>query len=333
MHWFPDCNADEVRSIIDTILESAKNPDVEFDSLEHLFSLSQLNTYLGDFSEKSVSDSQSLKRDILRISRLFEELKPVEIRSLLNEKRAIAGFPQIEGTGDVVSIIAEMRSEIRKTITKKLAGLTTDKYMDFVTAISESFSGKRSKGQAVLEDVIAEYELRINRQLEETAGAIINTASQIKARAEAKDFNNLDWNLKSLLTKLSEWDKLAQPMQLSALIKGDAHKESAEMFSRMRELSIVLHNQYRLSEQALSVNSAMQTVFAEMPEHLAILKKDEKDLREQIQGKKNIEYFEQNIKRIESLIEGTKTSFGSEIRRKIDEILKESASLDLYIWC
>lgn len=328
MHWFPDCSPSEIQALLSYIEDSAKDPDAESGSMAHLCALSQLNAYIGSFSGKKTSTYQGLKRDILRISRLFEDLNPEEIRMLLNEKRTIAGFPQIESINDINSIIAEIRSEIRKTITQKLGGLNQEQYIEFVTTISESYSSKRNKGQAILEDIIAEYELRINDALEEKAKKIIRMADFI---AKGADKIDVDSALKDLLAALSSWDKLAQPMQLGALTKGDAHRESAEMFRTMRNLSLELNNTFHLSEQALTINSAMQTVFAEMPEQLAILKEDEETLKDLIQGNRAYEQFTQNIKTLEDLISAAKNCYGRERREKINSILSVLKELDALI--
>ena len=328
MHWFPDCDSSEISHLLAYVKDTEKNTDAESEIISNLCSLSQLNAYVGSFAEKTASTYQELKRDILRISRLFEDLNPERIRTMLNEKRLIAGFPTIETTNDIISTISQIRSEIKKSITQKLSSLNSDQYIAFVTIISESYSSARNRGQAVLEDIITEYELKINDTLEDKAKSIIRMADFI---AKGADRIDVDAAVADILKALSDWDRIAQPMQLSALTKGDSHTSSAEMFTKMRNLAIALHNNFGLSEQALTINTAMKTVFAEMPEHMALLKEDEEILKGLIQGKIGFEHIKTKFEYIDSLIAKAKSNVVYERKSAIDMILSETKELYAYI--
>ncbi len=325
MRWFPDCKEEDVVSIISFITDSAKNVSTDSDVVAYSCSLTQLNAYCASFEEKSLTEIRDIKRELLRISRLFETLDAEEIRNILNEKREKSGFPQIENIADIEGNISEIRLEIKKLISAKLQQFPDDKYIEIVTAISESYSSKRNKGQAVLEDIISEYQLRITDKLEAKASTIIRVAEFI---TQSADKINIDEALKDLLDALYDWDKMAQPMQLGALTKGGKHSESEKMYYKMRDLSISLHNKFHLSEQALQINEAMQEVFAEMPENLEQLKEDNKTLNRIVENNKFDPGVEDGLNNIVSIVESiTKQSEPATVS-KIDELLKKTKELN-----
>ena len=306
VHWFLDCDEDAIREIESYITdERAGNSDNDF-SWDRFSPLTQLNIQLACLESQDFSVPSSAKFSILRISRLFESIDADSVLQLINEKRHVAGFPEVSSYQDIEAAISDLRSEIRQGISQKMQSISQQKIVQIVTMLSESYSGnQRYKGNAVLEDVLSEYQLYINDTLHKQGQSIIKTAQFIEQGA-AKI--NVDQAVADLIELLYAWDKLAQPLQLGALTKGSSHEESVEMLEALRNLALKLHNDYGFSSASLAITKATQEVFKELPEYAEMLKKDNKVLTKLINEKAADEIVKPILESVNSSFEAVKTS-------------------------
>ena len=319
VHWFLDCSADEVKEIEDYISqELAGKTDSDF-VWEKKSALTQMNIQLACIDAQNFGSLSSAKYYVLGISRLFESVNAEQVVYMINAARQKAGFPEVSKTQDIESAISELRSEIRQMISGKLQRLPKENYIQTITALSESYSGnRRYKGNAVLEDVISEYQLFINDTLHEQGQSIIKTANFIAMGAKKIDVNRA---VTDLIERLYAWDELAQPLQLGALTKGSSHEESKEMLRALRDLALKLHNEYSYSEESLEITKAVQEVFKELPEFAELLDKDNKALSKIVEEKGVEDVISPLIDTIEEAFESLKTCHESLREEKRKELI------------
>ena len=274
--WFLDCSDEEIDDIKSYIADELARNSNDGYAWGNRSPLTQLNIQLACIDAQDFSNVNSAKYYILGISRLFEAVDSEDILSLINQARQTAGFPEVTKLQDVDAALAEIRVEIRQAISQKLQNLAIDQYVQTVTALSESYSGnERYKGHAVLEDVIADYQVFINDTLQKNGRDIIAASDRIAHSAEQI---NIEQDVDALIEQLYEWDKYAQPLQLGALTKGSAHELSMEILQKLRGLALKLNNQYSLSAESLKITKAIQEVFKELPEFSELLTKDSETL-------------------------------------------------------
>ncbi len=319
VHWFLDCSADEIKEIVDYISqELAGKTDSDF-VWEKKSALTQMNIQLACIDAQNFGSLSSAKYYVLGISRLFESVNAEQVVYMINAARQKASFPEVSKIQDIESAISELRSEIRQMISGKLQRLPKENYIQTITALSESYSGnRRYKGNAVLEDVISEYQLFINDTLHEQGQSIIKTANFIAMGAKKIDVNRA---VTDLIERLYAWDELAQPLQLGALTKGSSHEESKEMLRALRDLALKLHNEYSYSEESLEITKAVQEVFKELPEFAELLDKDNKALSRIVEEKGVEEVISALIDTIEEAFESLKTCHESLREEKRKELI------------
>ena len=285
VHWFIDCDLTQEKEIQEYIKRVLSGEDDYSLVMDRFSPLTQLNAQLACIDAQDFKTPIRIKYYILIVSRQFEAIDTSSVLQQINEKRHESGFPEVTKLHDVDAAVDEIRSEIRQQLSLRLRTLPEAKYTEVVTMLAESYSGnQRYRGSAVLEDVIAEYQLYIDDTLQRkgqditrTARFIIQGAKKIKVSEAVSD----------LIDSLYEWDKLAQPLQLGALTRGSSHEESVEMLEALRQLALKLHNEYGMSAESLAITKATQEVFKELPEYAELLGNDNETLTRLIEEKEN----------------------------------------------
>lgn len=276
IHWFLDCGQDEINDIDLYISDVLAGNGSEGYAWGTCNPLTQLNIQLACISAQDFENTNSAKYYILGLSRLFEAINVDDVLSMINQERSESGFPEVMRKQDVEESLSVLRAELRQSVSQKLQDLATDKYVQIVTMLSESYSGNdRYKGHAVLEDLIADYQLFINDTLQNNGRDIIDAADRIALSADQMDVED---EVDRLIAKLYDWDKYAQPLQLGALTKGSAHELSKDLLQKLRGLALKLHNQFELTSESLKITKAIQTVFQELPEYSDLLSNDSETL-------------------------------------------------------
>ena len=340
VHWFLDCSDNEVKEIegyIASRLEGADGDDLLW---ENYCALTQLNIQMACIGAQDFQNIPSAKYYILGISRLFEAIDTERVLQMINECRSEAGYPEIQTAREIETAMVEMRTEIRQTLTRHLQKIPKDSYTQIVTLLSESYSGnQRYKGQAVLEDVISEYQIYIDDPLHQLGQNITKTAKFILMGATKIDVNKA---VSDLIEKLYAWDKMAQPLQLGALTKGSSHEESREMLLALRELAVKLHNDYEMSNESLEITKATQEVFKELPEFADLLDNDNKTLTRLIEEEQRenppepeltkeqeaVEKIHQGLQQLEKSMQEVKDTPQVNRKEKITTLVSQMKALD-----
>ena len=329
VHWFLDCSSDEILEIDSFISDELSGNNSEGFPWDMCCPLTQLNIQLACIDAQRFQNIAKAKFYILGISRLFEAIDSEQVLELINENRDKAGFPEISKIQDIDVALSEIRSEIRQLLSQRLQKLPEEEYTKLVTALSESYSGnQRYKGNAVLEDVISEFQIYINDTLSKQGQKIIRTAKFI---AQAADKINVEQAVADLIDSLYAWDRLAQPLQLGALTKGTTHEESKEMLIALRELAIKLHNNYGLSSESLAITKATQEVFKELPEYADTLSEDNETLTRLIEEKDEEDNYAPifaGFDEIEAIAEMLKTAPVKDRNETITKLLEKMASIN-----
>ena len=115
------------------------------------------------------------------------------------------------------------------------------------------------------------------------------------ARDSAKSGENI---VKPIVDKLEvvarNWDRVAQPIQLSAKARGIDHDPSIDIAHSIRSLAIYLFNEHDMLDQTQRLNGLIQDIFAELPEVVERVDEDSDTLEEILQDRLHVEEQKKN---------------------------------------
>lgn len=287
INWFLDVNAntiDQIRSSID---------NSELISTDGLTALSRLNASLYNFSLLEFEDYFEAGYAILDIDEQFSGLVVDDIVELININRDKAKLGSVQKQ-DVITELGKKREEIRQIITEKLSALDQDTYVELVTMIAEKcIADDYYNDGVVLSDIVDQYEIRIQSALDERTEDI---KKQIEIIEYLEDESDISEQVDLLISKVKEWDVFAQPLQLKSQASGIPHETSEQLGSKLRDLSLYLHNENGMTKEALTLANAMQSVFAELGELSDLFDADSDTLNDLLKGKKEAEEVVNELK-------------------------------------
>jgi hypothetical protein len=264
MNWFLGCSSETVDEIIDYISALQSGSQFEEINVCELSALAELNLKRYAFPFLPMSDVFKYKYAILEISRLFEAVDSEQIRIEVNEARSVSGFTLISGTTEIDTELRNIRSEISHIISQKLTGISADNAAELATMLAEKYTAdERYSGSAVIDDVLSEYALQFNLELQNKKQQICKMVEHIGKSVDDIRVNDAIDDLINLMTR---WDKFAQPLQLDARAKGVSHNDSEELARAVRDLAVDLHNKYAHTAASLRLATALKNIFAELPD-------------------------------------------------------------------
>lgn len=298
MDWF--CGCDE--STISNIYQSIRNKTLI--STDELMGLAKLNATLFNFAVSSYEDYFELGYAILDIDEQYGAVTPFELTETFNECHNQAGILTVS-EDEVERELSKKREQIRKLISAKTQNLSEDDYIEFVTMLAEKcIADEDYEDGVVIADVIDQYELKMQSDIEAATDEITNHLERIKRIANKE---GIEENINGLVRRLKKWDKLVQPLQLKSMTSGVPHKISERVGRDVRELCFWLHNEQEMTEVALLVINAVKDFFTEIASVSNVFDEDARILNNIISENKEVEAITSEIKSIERIIGDWKT--------------------------
>lgn len=277
--WFPEIDNNAILKIL------KKVENGELLSTDSLTQLSKLNATLYNFSVSKESDPFEIGYSILDIDEQYSALNTDEIIATINKNRQIAKVATVQEK-DIAEEINKKRDYIRQTITERLSAIDQDSYVELVTMLAEKcIADEDYEDGVVLGDVVDQYEVRMQSQLEKSTYEIESHIDRIQQLADDEAISE---NIASLIRCVQKWDKLAQPLQLKSQASGMPHEISEHLGQQLRDLALYLHNEKDKTEEALTLVNAMKDVFAELFGLADLFNSDSEVLKEMLQGEKEV---------------------------------------------
>lgn len=317
--WFVDLDSNKLEDIRTCIHE--KKPI----NSENFTSLSKLNASLFNFTLVGGLDPSYIRYDILELDEQYSELDIEEITNLINAARSTANMVSTREQ-DVLLELGRKRDSINQLISNKLTEIGGDEYIELITMLANDYSELNDKDEGVvISDILNQYEIRMQSEIEERTANITSCIEQLK---RLPPNTSLKYSIQALIRQVQEWDQLVQPLQLKSMTTGMPHPISEEMGTELRILALYLHNDRGKSEDALTLVEAMQGIFAELGQTLAIFKSDSDVLKDLIQGDKDVEEVLAEMKALSELSVRIKSNPQASI---IEELIARVKGLDLRI--
>ncbi|MFO6093009.1 hypothetical protein, partial [Pseudomonas aeruginosa] len=211
-------------------------------------------------------DADDLASFIQEVAYLVDEIDPEDVLRDINEDRAASGFPEVRALDQIEAELAERKRYYRSAIKDALDRLPPTTLVQVMTdTVEEVTLGGEDHAPELIDDLVDSYEVETQGFLQKEAE---NVHKLIKAARDSA--NSGEAAVKPYVDKLDavarNWDKVAQPIQLSAKARGIDHEASRDLAYEIRSLAIDLFNTHDMLTQAQRLTGLLQELFAELPE-------------------------------------------------------------------
>ena len=263
MAWLPGVSPRKASLLVDGLLHNAMAIREE----SGLPTLAHLNLLAAAFeSVNGEHDADDLAGFIMETAYLAEELSPEEVLRDINEDRAVSGFPEVRALDQIEAELTERKRYYRIAIKDALDRLPP---MTLVEVMTETVDGVTSGGDdhapGLIDDLVDSYEVETQGILQKEAENVRKLITTVRDWASSGETV-----VKPYVDKLDSiarnWDKIAQPIQLSAKARGIVHEPSRELAYEIRSLAIDLFNKHGMLAHSQRLTGLIQELFAEVPE-------------------------------------------------------------------
>lgn len=261
--WLPGVSPRKASQLVENLV----NDPMAIRKESGLPTLAHLNLLAAAFEAvDGKHDADDLAEFIMEAAYLAEDLTPEEVLRDINEDRAVSGFPEVRALDQIEAELTERKRYYRGAIKEAINRLPP---ITLIQVMTETVDGVTSGGEdhapGLIDDLVDSYEVEthgILQQEAENVHKLINAARDHAGSGEAA--------VKPYVDKLDavarNWDKIAQPIQLSSKARGIDHEASRDLAYEIRGLAIELFNKHDMLVQSQRLTGLIQEIFSEVPE-------------------------------------------------------------------
>lgn len=263
MAWLPGVSPRKASQLVDALRQ---NP-MAIREESGLPTLARLNLMASAFETvKDSHDSDDLAEFIQEFAYLADELYPEEVLRDINEDRSVSGFPEVKTVEQIEDELSERKRYYRNAIKEALDRLPSAKLVQVMTDVVDGATlGGEDHAPGLIDDLVDSYEVETQGILQTEAGKIQGLIKTARESAESGESV-----VKTCVDKIDvvarNWDKIAQPIQLSSKARGIDHDSSRELAWAIRSLAIDLFNKHDMLKQSQRLTSLIREIFAEVPD-------------------------------------------------------------------
>jgi hypothetical protein len=283
MAWLPGVSPAKADQLVERLAENPSSVRSEV-SLPILAKINLMTAALELLAESLTA--AHLGAYVHELALLLERLDVEDTWRDINEDRSISRFPEISDSDQVGKELSDRKSAIRQTLAEALNRLPTQSIVDVMTELaSRSTRAGAHHAPELVDQLIDRYEVEAHRFLEAEAG---NVRKLIEAAREIApiDRHALAGVLDGIESTLKNWDRVAQPVQLSTKARGLRHDASVDLAHEVRSLSVDLFNEHDLVSEAKRLTALLKEVFAEVPTLSERVEQDVESLDSIVQDRK-----------------------------------------------
>jgi hypothetical protein len=278
--WFPGIDPATVKALV-ARLDSDASTLRELKELKEYSGLVRFNLLSTGLSRLQESRSAFLVKWVLDIALSFDDINIDTVCKEINKERSASGFPELTDRSWVENELNEKKSTGKKIINQALNRLKHDDRIVALTFIIESATNKgNTHAPVMIHDLIDDYELESQTELEKGEAAISVLVENIKNYARQKGSGErLAPMTEELLSALTSWDKAAQPIQISKKSLGLNHNASKRVAIMVRGLALQLYNEHNKLDIAQRITTNLQILFSELLDIAELTGEDAKTLK------------------------------------------------------
>jgi DnaJ-class molecular chaperone len=261
--WLPGVSPGKASQLLDSLLHDP----MSLRGKSGLSALAHLNLLAAAFeSVDGEHDPEDLVRFIQETANLAERISPEDVQRDINEDRAISGFPEVRALDQVEAELVERRRYYRNAIKDAIDRLPATTLVQVMTdTVDAATMGGEHHAPGLLDDLVDSYEVETQGILQKEAD---NVHKLIKAARGSADSGEAA--VKPYVDKLEavtrNWNKIAQPIQLSAKARGIDHEASRNLAYKIRSLAIDLFNRHDMLTHSQHLTGLLQELFSEVPD-------------------------------------------------------------------
>ena len=206
-------------------------------------------------------------RWIVELADAHDDIEAGQTVVLLNEERSVAGFPAISDLQIVDDELERRCQYYKKAIKRALDQLPARSLVDVVTiiALDEATDNGDSQARILLDHLVDSFEVEAQGFLETETKNIAVLVQGVRSAVERDESHEHIGRLVSQLEEVvKNWDRVAQPIQVSARRRGTSHGLSHEIAREIRSVAIDLFNEHGLLDISKRLTALQQEVFAEV---------------------------------------------------------------------
>ena len=261
--WLPGVSPRKATQLVDGLVSNpmAIRQESGLPTLAHLNLLaSALETV------KDNHDANDLAEFIQEVAHLAEELYPEEVLRDINEDRSVSGFPEVKTVEQIEEELSERKRYYRNAIKGALDRLPSAKLVQVMTStVDGATSGGEEHAPSLIDDLVDSYEVETQEFLQTEAEKLKKLIAGVRSAADSGEVA-----VNSYVDKIDivarNWDKVAQPIQLSSKARGIDHEPSRELAWSIRSVAVDLFNEYDMLKQSQRLTSLIQDIFSEVPD-------------------------------------------------------------------
>ena len=285
MRWLPGVSPEKAAQLIQHV-HSVSFEIIHEAELPELATLNLLSSRM-----EAVDENESLNDlvvAILDFSGISEWVDMDNILFHLNTDRQNSEFPEIKSVDQVEEEFSEIKRHYRNIIKNALNKLSPNDLVQVMTEVLEDVTENgESHAPELVYQLIDSYQLESKPFLEQEGKNIEKLISSIRERAESGE-EAITHLIDKLITVTRNWDRVAQPIQLSDKSRGLDHEESNEVAYSIRQLGIDLFNEFGLLDQSKRITNLLQELFSELPELIERVEEDAEALEDLFESQKNM---------------------------------------------
>jgi hypothetical protein len=263
MAWLPGLGPSRVSEVV-TQVQNKPYDILQLDNINLLAKANLLSAGLSRVADRADGDDVLLW--IIELAKVFDNIDLETVVTLINEEREVSGFPSITDHHALETEIDSRRQFYKSVIRDALNELSPDRLVEVITEAVETTTSMGDKPAPLLiDDLVDTYEVDAQDFLdkeEENIDAILKKIHSI-ARDEGPE-SVLKQAVEELISVVENWDKVAQPIQVSTKSRGLGHEASVRVAGKVRDVGIDLFNEHGKLELSREISVMLQKVFAEV---------------------------------------------------------------------
>lgn len=270
-------------------------------------SLAHMNLLASAFEALDDTDPpEYLSSFILETAILMEEISAEQVLRDLNEDRSISGFPEVRSIDQVEAELLERKRYYCSAVKDALNKISPNALVTtMTTTVDRATSGGKKHAPELIDELVDGYSSEAHAFLQMEAQNIKKLIDATKAAASSGEVA-IGPLIEQLESVARNWDKVAQPIQLSAKARGIDHGPSTEIAFSIRSLAYELFNKHDLLAQSQRLTKLIKELFAELPEFTEHVREDAVALEDISQSRKDAKIVGPIMELCESVLDRIK---------------------------
>jgi hypothetical protein len=212
---------------------------------------------------------------IIETGAIVDEISAAAVMRDINADRTISGFPPVQSEEQVQAELAGRMRRIHSLIRDALNPLPCESIVELMRMMTSTATDTgRRHASPLIDELVDGYEMDARAVLEQDAALANRLIASARERMTSGS-GAIEPFLRCLEQVVRNWDRIAQPIQLSYQARGLNHKPSLELGYAVRNLAIELWNQQRMLQVSTKFTLLAGKLFAEIPQLAERLKDDQ----------------------------------------------------------